>query len=106
MQVSSLEAKRLGITDLRALYEPCVNIAAGAVILQESFRGRKQTLDGLKQAFALYNAGSIPLGTSNGYASGVVAKAPPLTKRSPVPSPASSASQIAARRPTGNISTP
>lgn len=75
MQVSSLEAHRLGITDLRLLFDPCINIAAGAVVLQDSYRGRPHNLEGMEEAFALYNAGSISLGIADGYASGVVAKA-------------------------------
>ena len=78
MQVNSIEAKRIGVADLRALFEPCVNLAAGAVILQESYRGKSHDLNGLSQAFAIYNAGNVALGTQNGYASGVVTKAPPL----------------------------
>lgn len=79
MQVSSQEAHHLGITDLRALFEPCVNLAAGAVVLQEAYRGQTHDLNGLSQAFAIYNAGNAALGTQNGYASGVVNNAPPLT---------------------------
>ena len=78
MQVNSEQARRLGITDLRALFEPCLNLSAGAVLLQESYRGKSHDLHGLADAFAMYNAGSITLGTQNGYAGGVIDKAPPL----------------------------
>jgi type IV secretion system protein VirB1 len=87
MQVNSEQASKLGIKDLRLLYDPCVNVAAGAVILQESFRGQPSNLDGLAHAFAVYNAGSPQLGTENGYAAGVIGKAPPLTRTSPESSP-------------------
>ncbi len=83
MQVSSEQARQLGITDLSELFDPCVNLAAGAVVLQDSYRGQQPTVQGMEHAFALYNAGSIPIGTDNGYAAGVLAKAPPLTLQSP-----------------------
>ncbi len=83
MQVSSEQARQLGITDLSALFDPCVNLAAGAVVLQDSYRGQQPTVQGMAHAFALYNAGSIQVGTDNGYAAGVLAKAPPLVLQSP-----------------------
>ena len=85
MQVSTEQARQLGIKDPAALFDPCLNMAAGAVILQESYRGQSPTLNGLANAFALYNAGSQTLGRGNGYASGVIQKAPPLTT---IPEPA------------------
>jgi type IV secretion system protein VirB1 len=83
MQVSSEQASRLHINDLRLLYDPCINIAAGAVILQEAHRGHPDTLSGFKDTFAIYNSGSTIIGTENGYASAVVAEAPPLTRQQP-----------------------
>ncbi len=85
MQVSTQQARQLGIKDPAALFEPCLNMAAGAVILQESYRGQSPTLSGLASTFALYNSGSQTLGRENGYASGVIQKAPPLTM---IPDPA------------------
>lgn len=79
MQVSTEQARQLGIKDPAALFDPCLNLAAGAVILQESYRGQSPTLNGLANAFALYNSGSPTLGRANKYASGVIQKAPPLT---------------------------
>ncbi len=87
MQVSTEQAKQLGIPDPAALFDPCFNIAAGAVVLQDSYRGQAPTLAGLANAFALYNAGSLTLGRENGYASGVIQKAPPLIT---IPDPAAS----------------
>ena len=49
-------AAHLGITDLRLLFNPCINMAAGTLILQESFRGQPATLDGLARTFALLDA--------------------------------------------------
>lgn len=75
MQVNSEQAPRLGINDFRLLFDPCINLAAGAVILQQSFRGQPSSLDGLAHAFAVYNAGSSRIGIENGYAAGVIGKA-------------------------------
>ncbi|MGB7986995.1 MAG: transglycosylase SLT domain-containing protein [Terracidiphilus sp.] len=83
MQVSSEQASRLHINDLRLLYDPCINIAAGAVILQQAHRGHPNTLSGFRDTFALYNSGSTIIGSENGYASAVVAEAPPLTRQQP-----------------------
>ncbi len=88
MQVSSQQAAQLGIKDPVQLFEPCLNIASGAVVLQGSYRGQTKTLQGLANAFALYNAGSVRIGVENGYASGVIEKAPPLeTELTPANSP-------------------
>jgi type IV secretion system protein VirB1 len=78
MQVNSQEAGRLGITDLVSLFDPCINIAAGALLLQESFQGQSPTLSGLSHAFSVYNSGSSILGIENGYAAGVISNSPPL----------------------------
>jgi type IV secretion system protein VirB1 len=89
MQVNTEQASRLGIKDLASLFDPCVNLAAGAVLLQESFRGQPANLSGLSHAFAVYNSGSPIMGTENGYAAGVIAKAPPLKQSDPSSSPLS-----------------
>jgi type IV secretion system protein VirB1 len=81
MQVSSEQARQLGLKDPAALFDPCLNLAAGAVVLQDSYRGQSPTLEGLARTFALYNAGSLTLGTEDGYAASVIAKAPPLEPR-------------------------
>lgn len=83
MQVNTEVAATLGIHDPTALFNPCVNLAAGAAILQDAYAGQPHTLRGLANAFAIYNSGSIALGTSNGYADGVITKAPPLTHYRP-----------------------
>jgi hypothetical protein len=55
-----------------ALFEPCVNLAAGAKILLEDYAFVPHSENGMIQAFSLYNSGSLSLGISNGYASTVV----------------------------------
>jgi len=80
MQVSSQEARRLHIDDLRILYDPCINLAAGSLLLQQAYTPGPDSLRSLTDAFALYNAGSLLKGYEDGYAEGVVAKAPPLIK--------------------------
>ena len=76
MQVSSEQASRLGIEDPLLLFDPCINIAAGAVVLQDAYRGESATIHGLAHAFRLYNAGPLNAGKANSYAEGVIAGAP------------------------------
>jgi len=83
MQVNTEVAATLGITDPTALFNPCLNIAAGAAILKNAYAGQPHTLQGLARAFAIYNSGSVALGIRNGYASGVIEKAPPINEPSP-----------------------
>ena len=75
MQINIEQAHNLGLAP-SALFDPCTNIAAGGRMLADAFRGRANNLNGLADAFAVYNAGSVALGHKNGYAAGVVAKAP------------------------------
>ena len=75
MQVNIEQAQGLGLHPA-ALFDPCVNLHAGAQILQQNFAGRKNNLDGLAEAFSLYNSGSVHNGLQNSYAAGVIAKAP------------------------------
>jgi type IV secretion system protein VirB1 len=75
MQVSSEQAAQLGIKDPIMLFDPCVNIAAGAVVLQDAYRGKNATIDGLADAFRLYNAGPLNDGIAGGYARKVIAGA-------------------------------
>jgi len=81
MQVNTETAAALGIKDPTALFNPCLNVAAGAAILKSAYAGQPRNLQGLARAFAIYNSGSVAVGTRNGYASGVIAKAPPIFKR-------------------------
>jgi type IV secretion system protein VirB1 len=83
MQINTEMAPRLGINNPLALFNPCLNLWAGAQILSSDYMGQPHTLQGLANAFALYNSGSIAAGTRNGYASGVISKAPPLTQYVP-----------------------
>ncbi len=76
MQVSSEQAIQLGIEDPLLLFDPCINIAAGAVVLQDAYRGQSATIHGLAHAFRLYNAGPLNAGKANSYAEGVIAGAP------------------------------
>lgn len=78
MQVNTESAAQLGIRDPLALFNPCLNIAAGAVILESAYAGQPHNLEGLARAFAIYNSGSVSVGLRNGYAAGVIANAPPL----------------------------
>lgn len=76
MQINTQEADHLGIKNLADLFEPCTNIRAGSTILASLYVGQPHNLEGLMRTFALYNAGSISRGMSNGYAPNVVANAP------------------------------
>jgi type IV secretion system protein VirB1 len=79
MQINTQEAGRLGIKNLAQLFDPCTNLRAGSTILSSLYAKQPHNLEGLARTFALYNAGSVSLGTSNGYAPNVVANAPPTT---------------------------
>lgn len=83
MQVNTEVAPALGIEDPLSLFNPCLNLSAGAAILRSAYAGQPHTLQGLANAFAIYNSGSVTVGTRNGYAAGVISKAPPLTQYIP-----------------------
>lgn len=87
MQVNTEVAPSLGIQNPLALFNPCLNLAAGAAILRSAYAGQPHNLQGLANAFAIYNSGSVGVGTRNGYAAGVISKAPPLTRYVPEPQP-------------------
>jgi type IV secretion system protein VirB1 len=76
MQINTQEAAHLGIKNLAELFDPCTNIRTGGSILSTIYATQPHNLTGLVQTFALYNAGSIARGMSNGYAPTVVANAP------------------------------
>jgi len=71
VQVNVEMADRFHVMPM-ALFEPCVNLAAGAKILSQDYAFVSHDENGLIQAYSLYNSGSASLGISNGYASTVV----------------------------------
>jgi type IV secretion system protein VirB1 len=71
VQVNIQMAKQLGVKPM-ALFEPCLNLAAGAKILREDLAALPKSRQGLIRAFSLYNSGSLSLGAANGYASTVM----------------------------------
>lgn len=70
MQVNSRNLGRLGVT-VEQMFDPCLNIRAGATILAENYataanrRGHGQ--NALMDALSAYNTGSFTRGYSNGY---------------------------------------
>lgn len=74
VQVNVEMAHKLGIPQM-ALFEPCINLAAGAKILSEDYAAALRDGYGLMQAFSLYNSGSSTYGVDSGYASTVVRNA-------------------------------
>jgi type IV secretion system protein VirB1 len=99
MQINSQETRALGLNNIGLLFDPCVNVAAGAVLLQESYRNQPPTLSGLSNAFSFYNSGSPVLGIENGYAAGVLAHAPPLRTVHPHSSSLSNHNQRPTKEP-------
>jgi hypothetical protein len=55
-----------------ALFDPCINLAAGAKIFLSDYATVPHTQDGLLEAFSLYNSGTYSVGITNGYASTVL----------------------------------
>jgi len=55
-----------------ALFDPCINLAAGAKIFLSGYATVPHSQDGLLQAFSIYNSGSTYVGITNGYASTVL----------------------------------
>jgi type IV secretion system protein VirB1 len=71
VQVNVEMANKLGVKPM-TLFEPCLNLAAGAKILRMDYAAALRTNSGLVGSFSLYNSGSPSLGIANGYASTVV----------------------------------
>jgi len=71
VQVNVEMAPRLRIPPM-ALFDPCINLAAGAKIFLSGYATVPHSQDGLLQAFSIYNSGSTYVGITNGYASTVL----------------------------------
>jgi len=71
VQVNVEMAPRLRVPPM-ALFDPCINLAAGAKIFLSDYATVPHTQDGLLQAFSLYNSGTYSVGITNGYASTVL----------------------------------
>lgn len=71
VQVNVEMARKLGVAQM-ALFEPCINLAAGAKILKEDYAAASRDGYGLIRAFSLYNSGSSTYGIDSGYASTVI----------------------------------
>lgn len=78
MQINSANLNYLGIDNLEELFNPCVNIAAGADILTQNYiRAAKKHGDGqvaLQAALSAYNTGNFESGHKNGYVAKFYAK--------------------------------
>lgn len=89
-QINSKNLARTGLT-VEDAFDPCKNLAAGAMILQENYKDASRKYGGgqaaLNAAFSAYNTGSFTAGFSNGYVQRVVNNA--STKPDPVPKPTS-----------------
>jgi type IV secretion system protein VirB1 len=70
VQVNVEMAPRLKVPPM-ALFDPCINLAAGAKIFLSAYATVPHTQDGLLAAFSLYNSGTNYVGITNGYASTV-----------------------------------
>jgi len=70
VQVNVEMARKLHVAPM-ALFNPCVNLAAGAQILSEDYAAAIRDGAGLMAAYSLYNSGSISKGVENGYAGSV-----------------------------------
>jgi Transglycosylase SLT domain len=75
MQISTQHAANFGLS-ADQLFDPCINIRAGAQILTAQYRRAAAVLgegqEALQQALSEYNSGSSVLGLTNGYVSSVV----------------------------------
>ena len=90
MQVTSKTAARLGYS-IDAMFDPCLNIKAGATVLQANYtsaaasRGPGQTA--LKEALSAYNTGDRERGFTNGYVAKYYGPAAEVTTNVPVYAP-------------------
>ena len=70
MQINSNNLKRLGLS-VEKMWDPCINIQAGAAIITENYiQAKKQHGEGqpaLQAALSAYNTGSFTKGLANGY---------------------------------------
>jgi len=86
-QINSGNLHRLGLTPAQ-LFDPCINLRAGAKILTENYLGAARQYGGgqaaLQAALSAYNTGNYRAGLTNGYVAKVTAaatspyNAPPL----------------------------
>jgi type IV secretion system protein VirB1 len=85
-QINSANLKRLGLT-IKAAFDPCRNLAAGATILRTAYAAARQHAAddqaALRAALSIYNTGDHLRGLRNGYVARVVMSA---TGVSPNPS--------------------
>ncbi|MGC2964299.1 lytic transglycosylase domain-containing protein [Paraburkholderia graminis] len=118
-QVNRSNWVRLGLTP-QAVFDPCLNLAAGAAILQGCFERARlrypQVQDALRAGLSCYASGDFSTGFRTGYVQRVVADAarpellvPPTTARVPpirvIPSSRQGAPSDASRVPRPTPST-
>lgn len=69
-QINSANLNRLGLT-VEQVFDPCKNVRAAAVVLEEAFkRASREESDpqqALSKALSIYNTGKLEAGISNGY---------------------------------------
>lgn len=79
-QVNSANLARLR-TNIRAMFDPCANLAAGASILSSEYANASRRMgtgqDALRAALSAYNTGNHRAGIANGYVARVSAAARP-----------------------------
>jgi type IV secretion system protein VirB1 len=90
VQINSTNLARLGLT-IEDAFDPCRNLAAGALMLQAGYVAARPSAPGdqaaLRTALSLYNTGTPQRGFRNGYVARVQASAPPqATLEGPSPS--------------------
>lgn len=95
-QINSTNLSHLGVS-VANMFDPCINIAAGARILTDNYAGAAQRYgqgqNSLQAALSAYNTGNHRAGFANGYVSKVTNAAHPgLSAKAHVPLFASRAS--------------
>ena len=97
MQINSRHLIDLNLT-VKAIFEPCTNLKAGAKILQDAYRQALLSFGpgqrALQAALSIYNTGDPERGLTNGYVAQFYASHPFIARRAPAranPDTASSA---------------
>lgn len=87
-QVNSANLSKLR-TNVRAMFDPCANLAAGASILSNEYAGASRRMgsgqDALRAALSAYNTGNHRAGIANGYVARVSAAARPDRRAATAP---------------------
>lgn len=105
-QINSKNFRRLGLT-VGDAFDPCLNIAAAARLLRESYTrllatglGQRSALDA---ALSEYNTGSAAAGIANGYVAAVHAKSQPAYAVPDISNPADPELSATTNDPTGPV---